>query len=66
MVTSAPLPSDHTIVVEFSRRKLAFVFKDVQSSQRSRGSAVLLLWNRALHGVNCRGAPGRMVLGTRG
>jgi hypothetical protein len=34
MMTSSPLPTDHIIVVEFSRRKLAFVFKELQESQR--------------------------------
>lgn len=34
MVSSVPMPQDHLIVVEFSRRKLAFVFKDLPTSQR--------------------------------
>lgn len=33
VVSSAP-PSDHIIIVEFSRRKLVFVFKNLQASQR--------------------------------
>jgi hypothetical protein len=54
MVSSVPMPQDHLIVVEFSRRKLAFVFKDLPTSQRFLVCIELLIrvaQQKTLHGM---------------